>query len=59
MIYTSEYTSDLHLIFICRRIEANKTKFVRSAVGNFLDHVNLVMQTMEEFGPPVEKKQKL
>ncbi|XP_072050901.1 EKC/KEOPS complex subunit LAGE3-like isoform X2 [Amphiura filiformis] len=34
--------------------KANKTKFLRSAVGNFLDLVHLVMQTVEEFGPPME-----
>ncbi|VDI27469.1 EKC/KEOPS complex subunit LAGE3-like isoform X1 [Mytilus edulis] len=32
--------------------EAAEAKMMRVSVNNFFDHFNLVVQTMEQFGPP-------
>ncbi|XP_072181611.1 EKC/KEOPS complex subunit LAGE3-like [Diadema setosum] len=34
---------------------ATQARLLRVAVGSFMDFLLLVTQTMEEFGPPVEK----
>ncbi|KAM6984879.1 L antigen family member 3-like [Aplochiton taeniatus] len=32
---------------------ADEARILRVSVGSFLDHLSLVMETMEAFGPPV------
>ncbi|MBN3297898.1 LAGE3 protein, partial [Amia calva] len=32
---------------------ADEARLLRVAVGSFLDHLALVVETMEQFGPPV------
>ncbi|XP_061119090.1 L antigen family member 3-like [Conger conger] len=32
---------------------ADEARILRVSVGSFLDHLALVLETMEEFGPPV------
>ncbi|XP_010876458.2 EKC/KEOPS complex subunit LAGE3 [Esox lucius] len=35
------------------RWRADETRILRVSVGSFMDHLTLVMETMEAFGPPV------
>ncbi|XP_071817072.1 EKC/KEOPS complex subunit LAGE3-like [Apostichopus japonicus] len=34
---------------------ATEARFLRTAVSSFFDFLNLVVKTMEEFGPPFER----
>lgn len=34
---------------------ATEARFLRTAVSSFFDFLTLVVRTMDEFGPPVEK----
>ncbi|XP_033114998.1 EKC/KEOPS complex subunit LAGE3-like [Anneissia japonica] len=36
-------------------ITAVQARLLRVAVNSFMDHLNLVVQTIEQFGPPVDK----
>ncbi|NP_001134070.1 L antigen family member 3-like precursor [Salmo salar] len=36
-----------------RRWRADEARILRVSVGSFMDHLSLVMETMEAFGPPV------
>ncbi|XP_062599732.1 EKC/KEOPS complex subunit LAGE3-like [Saccostrea cucullata] len=35
--------------------ESQEARMMRVGVNSFFDHLNLVIQTMERFGPPQEK----
>jgi len=38
------------------RFESKEARLLRVAVNGFMDHLILVTQTIEQFGPPQEKK---
>uniref|UniRef100_A0AAY4BNI4 L antigen family member 3 n=1 Tax=Denticeps clupeoides TaxID=299321 RepID=A0AAY4BNI4_9TELE len=37
------------------RWTADEARVLRVSVGSFLDHLSLVLETMEAFGPPAEQ----
>lgn len=44
-------------LFFChyRRWTADEARILRVSVSSFLDHLSLVMETMDAFGPPVSQ----
>ncbi|KAL0965296.1 hypothetical protein UPYG_G00279400 [Umbra pygmaea] len=38
---------------LCVRWTADEARILRVSVGSFMEHLTLVMETMEAFGPPV------
>lgn len=46
----------LNFFFVCfRRWSADEARILRVSVNSFLDHLSLVLETMEMFGPPVSQ----
>lgn len=45
-----------NFFFVCfRRWSADEARILRVSVNSFLDHLSLVLETMEMFGPPVSQ----
>lgn len=51
---TQNETSDL-CSCLYRRWTADEARILRVSVSSFLDHLSLVMETMDAFGPPVSQ----
>ncbi|KAJ8046835.1 EKC/KEOPS complex subunit LAGE3 [Holothuria leucospilota] len=50
---TKELNLDGNVLLV--NFTATEARFLRVAVGSFFDLLNLVVKTMEEFGPPLER----
>ncbi|XP_022109054.1 EKC/KEOPS complex subunit LAGE3-like [Acanthaster planci] len=45
----------LHENTLKARFTATEARLLRVAVGSFMDYLNLTIQTMEHFGPPMKR----
>ncbi|XP_038069474.1 EKC/KEOPS complex subunit LAGE3-like [Patiria miniata] len=52
-----EITKELQLVenTLKVRFTATEARLLRVAVGSFMDYLNLTIQTMEHFGPPMKR----